>query len=126
MRQIAAKQMTSRARISARPLSAISNTRWHQADSPKYCAWCQRTILEGATVTDSANGAPAGPASSRRPWVVFRSFQGWRPTDLGADAVAGLTFPASRAVAICSGIAIAAKHNDKCQRWFALDRPNTS
>jgi MFS superfamily sulfate permease-like transporter len=45
-------------------------------------------------VTDSANGAPAGSASSRRPWLVFRSFQGWRPTDFGADAVAGLTLAA--------------------------------
>jgi MFS superfamily sulfate permease-like transporter len=62
--------------------------------APEYSAWCQRTVLEGAAVTDSANGAPAGPAPSRRPWLVFRSFQGWHPTDFGADAVAGLTLAA--------------------------------
>ena len=36
----------------------------------------------------------AAPASAQRPWAVLRSFAGWRPRDLGADAVAGLTLAA--------------------------------
>ena len=33
-------------------------------------------------------------ANGHRPWVILRSFAGWRPRDLGPDTVAGLTLAA--------------------------------
>ena len=45
------------------------------------------------------SAAPAG-----RPWPILRSFAGWRPGDLGADVVAGLTLAA---IAIPSQMATA-------------------
>ncbi len=49
--------------------------------------------------TNETSGAPAG-----RPWPILRSFAGWRPGDLGADVVAGLTLAA---IAIPSQMATA-------------------
>jgi MFS superfamily sulfate permease-like transporter len=43
-------------------------------------------------------------AGARRHWFILRSFAGWRPRDLGADAVAGLTLAA---IAIPSQMATA-------------------
>jgi len=48
--------------------------------------------------------SPAAPAKAPRPWAVLRSFAGWRPRDLGPDAVAGLTLAA---IAIPSQMATA-------------------
>jgi sulfate permease, SulP family len=55
-------------------------------------------------VTQPGKGTPASPADAQRPWVVLRSFAGWRPRDLGADALAGLTLAA---IAIPSQMATA-------------------
>jgi SulP family sulfate permease len=49
--------------------------------------------------TRENSAAPAG-----RPWPLLRSFAGWRPGDLGADVVAGLTLAA---IAIPSQMATA-------------------
>ena len=46
------------------------------------------------------NSAPSG----HHPWPILRSFAGWRPNDLGADVVAGLTLAA---IAIPSQMATA-------------------
>lgn len=43
-------------------------------------------------------------SGASRPWFILRSFVGWRPRDLGADAVAGLTLAA---IAIPSQMATA-------------------
>jgi hypothetical protein len=40
----------------------------------------------GKVISEAANG--------HRPWVILQSFAGWRPRDLGADTVAGLTLAA--------------------------------
>lgn len=55
-------------------------------------------------VKEPSKGTRASPANAERPWVVLRSFVGWRPRDLGADAVAGLTLAA---IAIPSQMATA-------------------
>jgi sulfate permease, SulP family len=55
-------------------------------------------------VTQPGKETSATPADARRPWVILRSFAGWRPRDLGADAVAGLTLAA---IAIPSQMATA-------------------
>src|SRR5579872_4689615 len=55
-------------------------------------------------VKEPGKGTPAAPVNGERPWVVLRSFAGWRPRDLGADAVAGLTLAA---IAIPSQMATA-------------------
>jgi sulfate permease, SulP family len=51
-------------------------------------------------VTQPDKGIPA----AHRPWIVLRSFAGWRPRDLIADAIAGLTLAA---IAIPSQMATA-------------------
>jgi sulfate permease, SulP family len=55
-------------------------------------------------VAHPSRGASDAGANAQRPWVVLRSFAGWRPSDLGADAVAGLTLAA---IAIPSQMATA-------------------
>jgi sulfate permease, SulP family len=45
-------------------------------------------------VTQPGKEASDARANAPRPWAVLRSFAGWRPRDLGADAVAGLTLAA--------------------------------
>ncbi len=55
-------------------------------------------------MTEPGKGTSAAPPSARRPWIVLRSLAGWRPRDLGADAIAGLTLAA---VAIPSQMATA-------------------
>jgi sulfate permease, SulP family len=45
-------------------------------------------------VTQPGKEAPTAPTNGQRPWVILRSFAGWRPRDFGADAVAGLTLAA--------------------------------
>jgi sulfate permease, SulP family len=45
-------------------------------------------------VTQSGKETHDTPANAQRPWVVLRSFAGWRPRDFGADAIAGLTLAA--------------------------------
>jgi sulfate permease, SulP family len=39
-------------------------------------------------------GNETSAAPARRPWVILRSFAGWRAGDFGADAIAGLTLAA--------------------------------
>lgn len=53
---------------------------------------------------EPGKGTAPAPANAERPWVVLRSFAGWRPRDLGADAIAGLTLAA---IAIPSQMATA-------------------
>ena len=53
------------------------------------------------TETGKETSAPASPG---RPWVLLRSFADWRPRDLGADLLAGLTLAA---IAIPSQMATA-------------------
>jgi sulfate permease, SulP family len=55
-------------------------------------------------VTEPGKDPPAAAANGQRPWFILRSFARWRPSDLGADAVAGLTLAA---IAIPSQIATA-------------------
>jgi sulfate permease, SulP family len=55
-------------------------------------------------VKEPASEVSAAPASAQRPWALLRSFAGWRPRDLSADAVAGLTLAA---IAIPSQMATA-------------------
>jgi sulfate permease, SulP family len=55
-------------------------------------------------VTEPGKEPPAATANGQRPWFILRSFAGWRPSGLGADAVAGLTLAA---IAIPSQIATA-------------------
>jgi sulfate permease, SulP family len=55
-------------------------------------------------VTQPGKETSAAPANAPRHWLIFRSFAGWRPSDLGADAVAGLTLAA---IAIPSQMATA-------------------
>jgi sulfate permease, SulP family len=55
-------------------------------------------------VTQSGRDSAARPAEAQRPWVILRSFAGWRSGDLRADAVAGLTLAA---IAIPSQMATA-------------------
>ena len=55
-------------------------------------------------MTQSGKESAARPVEAQRPWVILRSFAGWRPGDLGADAVAGLTLAA---IAIPSQMATA-------------------
>ncbi len=55
-------------------------------------------------MTQPGKETPAAPANAERPWVILRSFRGWRASDFGADAVAGLTLAA---VAIPSQMATA-------------------
>jgi sulfate permease, SulP family len=45
-------------------------------------------------VAQPGKGTSDAPANAQRPWVILRSFAGWRPSDFGADAVAGLTLAA--------------------------------
>jgi MFS superfamily sulfate permease-like transporter len=45
-------------------------------------------------VTQPGKEAAAARADDQRHWFILRSFAGWRPRDLGADAVAGLTLAA--------------------------------
>ena len=45
-------------------------------------------------MTQPGKEASDARANAPRPWAVLRSFAGWRPRDLGADAVAGLTLAA--------------------------------
>jgi sulfate permease, SulP family len=45
-------------------------------------------------VTRSGKENSAAPLRAGRPWFVLRSFDGWRPGDLSADVVAGLTLAA--------------------------------
>jgi sulfate permease, SulP family len=45
-------------------------------------------------MTEPGQESPAAPANGQRRWFTLRSFAGWRPSDLGADAVAGLTLAA--------------------------------
>ncbi len=45
-------------------------------------------------MTQPGKETSASPADAPRPWAVLRSFAGWRPSDFGADAVAGLTLAA--------------------------------
>jgi SulP family sulfate permease len=55
-------------------------------------------------VTRSGKDSSPAPLRAGRPWFVLRSFDGWRPGDLGADVVAGLTLAA---IAIPSQMATA-------------------
>jgi sulfate permease, SulP family len=55
-------------------------------------------------VTEPAKQPPAATTDGQRRWFILRSFAGWRPSDLGADAIAGLTLAA---IAIPSQIATA-------------------
>ena len=55
-------------------------------------------------MTQPGKGAPAALTDARRSWFILRSFAGWRPRDLGADAIAGLTLAA---IAIPSQMATA-------------------
>jgi SulP family sulfate permease len=55
-------------------------------------------------VTQPGKETSAAPANAQRPWVILRSFAGWRASDFGADAVAGLTLAA---IAIPSQMATA-------------------
>jgi sulfate permease, SulP family len=55
-------------------------------------------------VTRSGKENSAEPLRAGRPWFVLRSFDGWRPGDLSADVVAGLTLAA---IAIPSQMATA-------------------
>jgi SulP family sulfate permease len=45
-------------------------------------------------VTEPGKETSAAPANAPRSWVILRSFAGWRVSDFGADAVAGLTLAA--------------------------------
>ena len=45
-------------------------------------------------MTQPGKETSASPADAPRLWVVLRSFAGWRASDFGADAVAGLTLAA--------------------------------
>jgi sulfate permease, SulP family len=55
-------------------------------------------------VTQPAKEISTVSAGAGRPWFILRSFAGWRPRDLGADAIAGLTLAA---IAIPSQMATA-------------------
>ena len=55
-------------------------------------------------MTGSSKESLAAPLRAERPWIILRSFAGWRPGDLGADVVAGLTLAA---IAIPSQMATA-------------------
>ena len=55
-------------------------------------------------MTWSGKENSAAPLRAGRPWFVLRSFDGWRPGDLSADVVAGLTLAA---IAIPSQMATA-------------------
>jgi SulP family sulfate permease len=55
-------------------------------------------------VTQQSKENSAARADEDHPWPVLRSFAGWRPGDLGADAVAGVTLAA---IAIPSQMATA-------------------
>ena len=55
-------------------------------------------------MTQSGKENSAAPLALVAPWFILRSFAGWRPRDLGADAVAGLTLAA---IAIPSQMATA-------------------
>jgi sulfate permease, SulP family len=55
-------------------------------------------------VTQPSKTTSIGQADAHRPWPILRSFAGWRPRDLGADAIAGLTLAA---IAIPSQMATA-------------------
>jgi len=55
-------------------------------------------------VTQPGKDIAAPPAGDRRAWIVLRPFAGWRPRDLGADVLAGLTLAA---IAIPSQMATA-------------------
>ena len=54
--------------------------------------------------TGASKESSAAPLRAGRPWFILRSFAGWRPGDLGADVVAGLTLAA---IAIPSQMATA-------------------
>jgi sulfate permease, SulP family len=54
--------------------------------------------------TEPGKGTSEAPANAQRPWFILRSFAGWRASDLGADAAAGLTLAA---IAIPSQMATA-------------------
>ena len=45
-------------------------------------------------MTQPSKGTSISQADVHRPWPILRSFAGWRPRDLGADAIAGLTLAA--------------------------------
>ncbi|HZZ22509.1 MAG TPA: SulP family inorganic anion transporter [Roseiarcus sp.] len=45
-------------------------------------------------MTQPGKETSGAPANAQRPWVILRSFAGWRVSDFGADAVAGLTLAA--------------------------------
>ncbi|HWY81523.1 MAG TPA: SulP family inorganic anion transporter, partial [Roseiarcus sp.] len=55
-------------------------------------------------MTRSGKENSAAPLRAGRPWLVLRSFDGWRSGDLSADVVAGLTLAA---IAIPSQMATA-------------------
>ncbi len=55
-------------------------------------------------MTQPAKEISTAPAGAGSPWFILRSFAGWRPRDLGADVVAGLTLAA---IAIPSQMATA-------------------
>ena len=55
-------------------------------------------------MTQPGKGTSAALTDARRSWFILRSFTGWRPRDLGADAIAGLTLAA---IAIPSQMATA-------------------
>jgi MFS superfamily sulfate permease-like transporter len=52
----------------------------------------------------TGQATPSSTARAGRAWLILRSFAGWRPGDLGADVVAGLTLAA---IAIPSQMATA-------------------
>ncbi len=69
-------------------------------------------------MTQPTKEIAAAPAGAGPPWFILRSFAGWRPRDLGADAVAGLTLAA---IAIPSQMATARLANFTPQiGFFAL------
>ena len=45
-------------------------------------------------MTQPGKGTSAALTDAQRSWFILRSFAGWRPRDLGADAVAGMTLAA--------------------------------
>ena len=45
-------------------------------------------------MTQPSKGTSAALTDAQRSWFILRSFAGWRPRDLGADAVAGMTLAA--------------------------------
>ncbi len=111
LRVEAARQLLANTRLPAKRIATRCGFRLGRDDAAKFCAPPGRKPAGLSTafrrrmkVTEPGKETSAAPANAPRPWVILRSFAGWRVSDFGADAVAGLTLAA---IAIPSQMATA-------------------